>query len=156
MQIGIKQKVILILTIIAFLFLGYQVYKLISGDVTQHAKVKQAWPQPQAATTAAAMPAVHESQDVAHAQLAGTVLADPKKSVAAPNNRPQATQQQPSPQIPLVKNQQAYLQMVNQYQLAKMKHQLLNEELAIADTQHQLLTVRQKTQQLAGGAAGDF
>ncbi len=50
----------------------------------------------------------------------------------------------------LAKNQQEYLNMLNQYELAKLKRQLLQEQAAIATAQNQIAELHQKSQQMNG------
>ncbi|PHQ79183.1 MAG: hypothetical protein COB66_07360, partial [Coxiella sp. (in: Bacteria)] len=46
--------------------------------------------------------------------------------------------------------QHAYVTMLNQYEVVKMRHQLLDEEAAVANAQHQIAVVTSKTSKLTG------
>lgn len=120
-----KQTLLMVLTIIAFLFLGYEIYRLVTDDTSTPVAAKTTVLPAKASPTKAANSTDTASTSEANAPVQLASL-----------------QQQPAS----VKNQQAYMQLMNQYEIAKMRRQLVDEEVAIAQAQHRI-------QELSGGAS---
>jgi len=154
-QLNKKQTSMLVLISLAVLFLGYQIYKLVSDDVSMSpasakpvAQVQQssttgntALTSASAAKTASTMKKVQSSQS--HAS-----------PVVMQKQTLQPVELQPTlGALPLAKNQKQYLKLVNLYALAKMKRQLLNEEADIAEAQQRIAALHAKTEQTITGDA---
>ncbi|OGT67391.1 MAG: hypothetical protein A3J38_04890 [Gammaproteobacteria bacterium RIFCSPHIGHO2_12_FULL_45_9] len=145
MKLQKKQAPLLILTLVALGFLGYQITALIRDDIATPA------PQPAASAQTAA-------HTVAAAPASNTPPA-PTQNAANHNANPpaQATNANATPRVhtslaglnttpnATTEDQKAYLQMVNRYEVAQMEHKLLNEELAIARAQHDIAMISQET-----------
>ena len=147
-----KQTVMLILTVLAFVFLGYQVYQLVSNDVSESTVSE---------TSVSALPALSSTAKTTHvtAQQATTSInpvphAEAVLPTPVPAPAPVRKVIQAAPVAPVkrtnITSQQAYLKLVNELELAKMKRQLLQEEAAIAQAQNQIAQLHQKTQSLGG------
>ena len=129
-----KQKGLLVLTVAALGFLGYQVFQLVDRDITETPIIaEQQAPMPQ--TTAIAQAPVvltpslaqHTQQPIASATLHSGM------STAA-----------------LTNSQKTYMAMLKQYELVKMKHQLLDEEAAVASAQNQIAVTNKSTSKITG------
>lgn len=112
-KLNIRQKVMLALTILAALFLTWQIYNFVRGPVSP---VQASIPAP-LATVSPAPPAA-----------ALHVVAQ------LPVNNPSYAS--------MVNNQQEYLNMVRDYQVAKMKRQILEEQAGIATAQKRISEAR--------------
>lgn len=116
-KLNIRQRVMLILTILASAFLAWQIYNFVHGN------------------TAPSRPMAAVSMPVS----AGKVAPLP----AAGNNNPGlAPVAQPLPanlaSPALSSHQQEYLNLVREYQLTKMKRQILEEEAGLANAQKRI------------------
>ena len=145
-----KQKSLFVLTVAALGFLGYQVFQLVDRDITETPVLAQQTATSQATQTTEATQTTQTTQ---------TAQAMPLKSVVQPMV---VVQQQAPVQAYAVKllhqaspTQHAYMQMLNQYELVKMRHQLLDEEAAVAHAQQTIVTTQSKTRKIAG-ADGDL
>ena len=117
MKLDKKQRVVLVLTIIALLFLTWQIVDLIRGDVSSAPA-----PAPQTTTKTAAAANVPEPKPAS------------VKSTGSKDN-PLRTQ--------IASQRKEYLQMADQFELAKMQSQLLKQELDIAKTKQQISQTNQ-------------
>lgn len=123
MKIEKKQMTLLCVTVAAVGFLGWQIYGLMCDDLAS---------APSTTKSASAAPAV----------------------TTAETPRVQATVDHSSSQTVMLNNgQQAYLDLVNRYEAAKLQHKLLDEEVAIARARHDIAETNQKTDSM-GGSAG--
>lgn len=124
MRVEKKQSYLLALTLLAFGFLGYQVYQLVGSDLS---------------STTASVEA--PSLQAAPAPVPTPVSKLPLNSGSS-----------------LLKNQKEYLELINQYQLLKMRRQLLEEQAAIAQAQNRIALLNEQTRKLGvslGGAASE-
>lgn len=122
---GIKQKTLLVVTMAAIGYLGYQVYELVYQDVSNRpAMVNQGL-----VSSAIAAPAKKAAQ-----------------AAAIPQVQTSASKQ--AQHRPLQPGQKAYLRMVNQYELLKMKRRLLEEQAAVAAAQNRIATLNKKTRDI--------
>lgn len=118
-----KQKTLLGLTVVAFGFLGYQIFELVSRDMAETPVLSEHTPIVTVAT----------AKNAALTRLPTTAVVSTPKTVAS----------NPVPN--------KYLKMLSQYELMKMQRQLLDEETAIANAQHRIAVVHHETAQLDGG-----
>ena len=123
MQMDKKRKTLLVVTLVAFGYLGYQIYGLVSRDVSNRAMVAHAYPASPLQAASAAPIEVRV---------------------------PQAQRSVPKRQ-PLVKRQKTYLKIVNQYELVKMKRRLLEEEASIAEARHRIAVLNKQTREINAG-----
>ena len=141
MRMDTKQKTLLVMTIAAFGYLGFQVYGLVRQDVSTRTNAIQTNP-------------VYRTQaENDSPTLVQTANAGPRE-VGAPAVIPQSQNLTQLQHAPLVRGQKAYLDMVNQYELAKMKRRLLEERASIAEAQHRIATLNQKTREIDEGLMG--
>ena len=133
MQMDIKQKTLLILTIAAFGYLGYEIYGLMKSDIRS------------------------DSSTVAHRNIVSNsrgslVTANAAEIPAIALNKNATDKAVPQPatlhHAPLATEQKAYLDMVNQYELIKMKRRLLEEKAAIAEAEHRIATLNKQTKEI--------
>lgn len=116
-----KQKSLLILTVAALGFLGYQIFQLVDRDIT-------------------------ESPIVAETTVTAPVA--PLNPVV---KKPMSMQSQPQQQTDtLNQGQHAYVQMLNQFELVKLHRQLLDEEAAVATAQNQIAQLHSQTAKITG------
>lgn len=135
-----KQKTLLVVTVAAFGYLGYQVYALVKQDVSPRPVVSQTSRADQAHLAAGNAAAPIRTANAATArQMSSTAVLPIRKNIPQPT-----TLQRQS----LVTGQKAYLRMVNEYELAKMKRRLLEEQAAIATAQHRIATLNKKTRDI--------
>lgn len=146
-----KQKSLLVLTVAALGFLGYQVFQLVNKDITEtpviaeqqaSASVQDGDNSNGLAMTTHAPASIVPSQNV-HATVSAAVEA----ATSSPTIQNTPTSQS------LTQGQHAYVKMLNQYELTKMHHQLLDEEAAVANAQHQIAQLNKSTAQLTGSSA---
>ena len=212
MQMDKKQTALLVLTISAFGFLGYQIYALVNDDITPHNL------QQRVQANAVAVPVeknpnqslmlvkrkpaeaakVHLAKD-AQSSSEATVKSEPqepaetsvpaiKPIVPAPSHsvaptlvahhetaegqpvtnhdiarmaihsmsHPYHEQQPLFYKVPLAGTQKEYIRIVNAYELAKMKRQLLDEEAAIAEARHRIAKLNERTSEISGNADQGF
>ncbi len=157
-----KQKGLIALTVVALGFLGYQVFQLVSGDMSQN--VDSAVPSLayNGGSGITSQPTQHTAwqpqQETPLQRKLKTPTFSMKNAVsAAPKtNKPKAVPaaatvtEQPAAGLAGVmqRNQQAYLKMINEYELAKMQRQLLDEKTAIATAQNKIIALNQKNRAL--------
>ncbi|MCB1827152.1 MAG: hypothetical protein KDH94_01920, partial [Coxiellaceae bacterium] len=134
MQMDIKQKTLLVLTIGAFSYLGYQVYDMMKNDMDSPPPVAHSAP--------------HYSSGPVQTANAAVRTSTPTAAVALPTPPPEMHQ------APLATSQKAYLHMVNQYELAKMKRRLLEERAAIAAAQQRIASLNKQTHDIDASLAG--
>ena len=148
-----KQKGLIALTIIAVGFLGYQVFQLVSGDVSQDI----------ADSMIASMPTSQSTQtsnefSSSYTQLQRPANVEPKPMpVKTPTEKPAVsasdTMIETNKQAyasAMAKSQQSYLKMINQYELAKMQRQLLDEQAMIASARNKIIQIDKKNKELGG------
>jgi len=161
MQVDVKQTSLLALTVAAFGFLGYQIYQMVSTDLLQSestsaystsvtytnsakavrpVSVARAERQPDPGTTALHTERPERLEDLQNAHDVG-------RATVYSESRP-VTHEPALFHAPLLKSQQEYLNIVNQYELAKMRRQLLEEQAAIAETKRKILEINTQTQKL--------
>ncbi|HYF98057.1 MAG TPA: hypothetical protein VD770_03670 [Coxiellaceae bacterium] len=141
-----RQKGILLVTIFALLFLGWQVYSLIKDDLTSKpvtTNLPLAKPQNSAApsiTTVSAAPATLQPVSV--------VDEEPKADTPRTEKElpPEMVQSLSFPARP------EYLRLATQYEMAKMQRQLLEEEVAIANAKAQIAKLGTNAMQAGGDA----
>ena len=138
MQMDKKQKTLLVITIAAFGYLGYQVYGLVSHDVSSQPTAEQ--------TSRSYQSQMARNSETGPVQTAEAATRNASIQDAAIPQTGNSTPRQAQLQLrPLVKAQKTYLSMVNQYELAKMKRRLLEERAAIAAAQHRIATLNKQT-----------
>jgi hypothetical protein len=121
-----KQSVTLAATVLTFCFLGYQIYKLVRDDVV---------------LTPMATPS---EMILTPPQANASVEQHPVVVAPAPKVKKLNTSYSLSP------DQQQYVEIANQYQLAKMKRQLLDEQASVAEEVQRIAEIKAKTRQLQG------
>lgn len=140
MQMDKKQSSLLALTVLAFGFLGYQVYQLIGSDLSQTV------PAAPAAKLVATSPAAPSSPSV---PLGGGAVAHVNSAPTASTVAPVLASKLPAVnRPPLLKSQQQYLELLNQYELLKMRRQMLEEQAAIAQAQNRIAVLNDQTRKL--------
>lgn len=172
MQMDKKQTSLLALTMLAFGFLGYQIYQMVSDDVSQkplaaptqlHTISTPDEPIVAANTVATPMPIVHvitpdsivpnqiesEEKDSNFVkdqteELHPHVVARVALKHHDNNDTP------PLFNAPMVKSQEEYLKVVNEYELAKMQRRLIEEQAAIAAARRRIVEIDNQTRQLSG------
>ncbi len=129
-----KQKWILVLTVAAFIFLGWQVYSLIKDDVSSH--ISKASPK---------APVLTNSASVADKTAVVSERSSSAQSTAAPSapslqNLPRVQEELPKKMLRSIEfpGHSEYVELANAYELAKMRHQLLVEQVAIADAEQKI------------------
>ena len=120
-----KQRVLLVLTVVALGFLGYQIFQLVDQDITQ--------------TPVLAEQQAQQQQPVMQQPAA---ISTPQQPVVA-QQKPVQSQGQPHTQ--LSQSQHTYVKMLNQYELTKMQRQLVEEQAAVADAQQKIALDKSKT-----------
>lgn len=151
----IKQKSLLIITIGALGFLGYQIFELVDRDISETPAITASSSTADFGRPAVHMthkaPMIHAHQDAVassqHVALARQANAVPVNLNGA--KKPHATVSGMNP------SQQAYVKMLNTFEVEKMHRQLLDEEAAVANAQHQIAMMHQQTSKLTGSATGD-
>jgi hypothetical protein len=142
-----KQKGMLLLTVVALLFLGWQVYNLISDDLSRRPQATN--PLTSRAYSAPATNATTAAPAASSAPLASIPEQDANPNAAAPKAEnelpPELVKSLTFPARP------EYLRLANQYQMAKMQRQLLEEQVAIANAQAQITKLGTST--VSGGAS---
>lgn len=118
-----RRIIITVLTVAALLVLGEQIYQLVHHDISHTTEPSKNTPAPLVIN----IPKINEP--IYRTNLPPSVLANEEH---------------------LVTHQQQYIALVNQYELAKMQRQLLDEEVAIAAARQRIAEINQKTQQLTG------
>lgn len=141
-----KQSVMLVLTILAFLFLGYQVYQLVSNDMQEPT---QSAPQPVVQMQSEALPLAHNAVG-SEAHYTQTVVEHGIGAAHGSLDRSQSSMGVQLPSRSSAKNQQEYLKLVNQFELAKMQRQLLQEQAAIARARHEIVVMNNQTSKISG------
>ncbi len=122
MKVDKRQSIILVITLFAFAFLAFEAYQLVRNDISS----AQTKPTP--------TPVIAQSQ---HSLTATpTFKAELPKSTRENHER-------------LITHQQKYIDLVNQYEMAKMERQLLEEQVAIAQARQRIAELSAKTQPLA-------
>lgn len=115
-KLNIRQRVMLVLTVLAAVFLAWQIYSFVHGNGPLSPSIS------------------------APARSAGAAL--PAAPVAVSNNTltPPAIQQLPAELVnpELSGHQQEYLNLVREYQITKMKRQILDEEAGLANAKKRI------------------
>lgn len=128
-----KQKSLLILTVAALGFLGYQIFQLVDRDITESPVIVE--------STASPLP----SSSVASAQPMIQKQAMPlQKKLLIQGSSDNLSQRQ-----------NEYVQMLNQFELVKLHRQLLEEETAVATAQNQIAQLHSQTAKITGMNADD-
>ena len=146
----IKQKSLLVLTIAALGFLGYQIFELVDRDISEtpvyndvSLPMASKPAKPLAYKSVVDRPAAH----VPTQPLSQSVAMTPVKAQAVTGTKATSTN---APN--LSDAQRAYVSMLNTYEVEKMHRQLLEEEAAVATAQHQIAELNEQTKKLNGGA----
>ncbi len=141
MQMDKKQTSILAITVLAFGFLGYQVYQLIGSDLSQTVPPAPSSKLVSSSTVSSTAPVSSVplgSGSAAHLIAENTTAPPPPVAAKLPTiARP-----------PLLKSQQQYLELLNQYELLKMRRQMLEEQAAIAQAQNRIAVLNDQTRKL--------
>ena len=165
-----KQKGLVVLTVVALGFLGYQVFQLVGGDMSQSVGSTQVPSLALNDDNNAIQPAQHVSWQAQQEtplqrklkspdfsmQNAKLVLPEAKSTIITASQQSNATSldaQQQTFSGAMQRNQQAYLKMINEYELAKMQRQLLDEKAAIATAQNKIIVMNHKNQVIGGDTA---
>lgn len=140
MRVQPKQIVMLALTVLAFIFLGYQVFEMINSDMSV-----QTAPAASTASVTTVPPATLHK--VAYTDRPSEPVL--QKTSAAPEAKPTSLALSTQPSLPT--KQKAYVELVNQYEMAKLKNQLLKEQESIANAQVRIATLHQKSKVIRTG-----
>lgn len=128
-----KQKSLLILTVAALGFLGYQIFQLVNRDITESPVMVESTTSPSPSSTVVS----------AHPMVQ-------KQPVSLPKQLPiQGSSDD------LSQRQHEYVQMLNQFELVKLHRQLLEEETAVATAQNQIAQLHSQTAKITGMNAYD-
>lgn len=150
----IKQKSLLIITIGALGFLGYQIFELVDRDISETPAMTASSSSANFGRPAAHMthkaPMLHAHQKAA-ASSQHTALTRQANAVPVNLNGDKPSHANASGMNP---SQQAYVKMLNTFEVEKMHRQLLDEEAAVANAQHQIAMMHQQTSKLTGSATG--
>lgn len=144
MALDKRQKVLLPLVVVAFAYVGWQLYSMLA---TQNAP-----PAPTISTTKKLV----ASQQDATQQSANQTAQKPAataggSSTSAITNTPPSFNNNRQPTASTTTREQTqYLRLLNQYQLLKMKHLLLDEEVAIASAKQKIAELNNQTSKLGG------
>lgn len=138
MKLDKKQKILLTLVIIALAYLAWQIYSMFFAGPSRPATITPVPAVPTKTLTAAPI--------TSKAPAATTQAATPATTAPA---AVMPTQQQPLQQValmpPMSAYQSEYLQLINRYQLLKMRRQIVDEEAAIASSQAKIAQLNQTT-----------
>ncbi len=129
MKLRKKQTSIIVITITAIVIFAWQVYLLMSNDISSNNSSSVSIAAP--IETPMEKTAILTSNKVESAPPP-TVTSGPMQAITALQRHK-------------VTNKNPYLTLVNNYKLAKMKHQVLQEELAIANVRHKIALLNEKT-----------
>lgn len=132
-----KQKSLLVLTVIALGFLGYQIFQLVSRDISETPVLAEKRSEQAQLGQANASPAPATAVEPVMA------IQPPKLNIA----------QKVEPRLPtssLTHSQRSYVNMLSQFELAKLHHQLADEEVAVASAQNKIADLHSKTEKLVG------
>lgn len=147
-QLSKKQKILIPLIILAFAYVIWQVYDMFSGgSVTTAVNTNSAVIK---TTSSAAVP--QKAPGVAQPTTGSVSTSD-----AGQQQEPTAAASTAVPQTGNISDlsgdagQMQYVQMLNQYQLLKMKRMLLEEQVAIAAARQKIADLNSKTNDLGGG-----
>lgn len=134
-QLDKRQKFVLVLTVLAFAFLVWQIYGLVRGDVV---------PASDNSSKSTSSNTQQLSQNV-NSPVTAYHQNTPKEaelSAAAPNS------------MNLAPEQQQYMQISSQYELAKLQRRLLEEQVAMSDARNRIADTENRTNQLSSANAG--
>jgi hypothetical protein len=134
-----KQKVLLVLVVLAFGFIVWQLYGIFGGGSPA---VKN-----QAATNTTSIVTKTQQPAVVQQQRSIPPVQQPASAVVAPKERSVADI---SSLAEGGSTQSQYVQIMNQYQILKMKRLLLEEEVAIASARQRIAELNSKTVELGG------
>lgn len=147
MALDKRQKVLLPLVVIAFAYVGWQLYSML---VTQNAPpaptvstTKKLVASQQENTQRSTNPTTQQSTATASESSTAATATTATTPPSFNNNRPPAAST-------ATKEQTQYLKLLNQYQLLKMKHMLLDEEVAIASAKQKIADLNNQTSKLGG------
>ena len=140
---GAKEKSLIVLTVMAFGYLGHEVYGLMQQDMSSPVKMA-------ASSRVSARHQRMDNDSIAIANAAENSRSQPLQAASLDAVKPASL-----PYQPLATGQRAYLHMVNQYELAKMKRRLLEERAAIAAAQHRIATLNKETRQIDDSVSTD-
>ncbi len=127
-----KQKFLLGLTVIALGFLGYQIFELVDRDITE---------TPVLAEKRAAQESLSATAEATQT-LPVMAVQPPKLTVAKATDT--------THMHALTRSQSSYVSMLSQFELAKLHHQLADEEVAVASAQNKIADLHTKTKKLVG------
>ena len=159
-----RQKLIVALTIITFIVLIWQIYSLVHRDIrpTEVSVASSSTSNTQNLVSVAPVTPNAETSQTPSQLTTNAPIANPnfiESSTATPQTNTTALQPTLVTQLPhanisnssLELNQREYMQFANQYELAKMKRQLLEEEVAIANARKSIANTEQETNKVLGG-----
>lgn len=138
-----KQTSLLTLTVLAFGFLGYQVYQLIGSDLSQT--------QPGSPATKLMLKAPPQTVPLGGGSSIHATISAPATptQISSPSSAAISTPTLATlPHPHLLKSQQEYLELLNQYELLKMRRQMLEEQAAIAQAQNRIAVLNDQTRKL--------
>lgn len=145
MKLDKKQKILLTLVIIALAYLAWQIYNMFFAGASQPATTHLTpaatviAAQPQTLTTTTAAPAV-SAPAITQAMSPVTQPAAAISGSSSPRPLRQVTLLPP-----MSAYQSEYLQLVNRYQLLKMRRLIADEEAAIASSQAKIAQLNQQS-----------
>lgn len=143
-KLNIRQKIMLGLTILAALFLGWQVYNFVHSQTKAATTTSSSTANANSANANTTAPAAATSP-AAPAQANAGVLPPPQTV----NRLPPSVTTNPYAEM----EQRQYLDLVRQYQLTKMKRQILEEEAGAANAQK---TIADSSKNPAFQGSGSF
>ncbi|HLD16813.1 MAG TPA: hypothetical protein VJB02_03760 [Coxiellaceae bacterium] len=135
MHLEKKQKIMVAVTVLTFALLIWQVYDMMVGDVTP--------------VTPPAKPAVVKKAD---ASKKANKPVEKKAENLSTSSVTVQSQSKSQSQASSIKAQAEYVSLANQYELAKMQRQLLEQELAIAQTRNNIAKLNEETSNLGSAA----
>lgn len=132
MKITTKQKTLAIITLCAFGYVGYEIYSMMKEDIEPVGN--QTWSRAATRHSGSALDATATETRIEPALSEASLPAS--RAAASPVVNQESRDSK----------QKVYLEMVNEYELAKMKHRLLEERAAIAAAEQRIASLKKQTQ----------
>jgi hypothetical protein len=147
-----RQKILIILTILTFGILVWQIYSLVRSDLSSSEPLNNP-----TKTSSPANMSIPTPGSATNPNLVSSDATTPASKVANEgNNTPQETNQLPAEvyqnRADLSPNQQEYMRYSREFELAKMQRRLLEEQVAIANARKTIADTEQQTNKLDGNS----
>lgn len=148
-----RQKVLIILTLITFMVLIWQIYTLVHSDLSPDAHKSTITAHPSSAPSQP-IPAITAANNTTTPVTSLAMTTNTSVPVVAHDDTPQTVNELPA-QIyqsrnELAPNQQEYMRYSREFELAKMERRLLEEKVAIANARKSIADTEQQTHRLSG------